>query len=371
MEQSTKATEVSVLFDRAVALERAGETERAIGIYRECLALSPLAADVLNNLGVLLCMNGRYAEGIVYLRQAITLNPLDPDYWCSVAEHLLVHAQNDEALHCVRQALSISPRHEEAIRLLKLAEPEPVAQAQPFVAEGAPAPQGPRAPAPLRILLPPDSTVLERIKYFFQQTRYGAWLLLILAVGGAACGWYAYAFRGAAHPTYRAPAPLPSPFAAPTYTVDLVKDRGATFAAILFNQKWAPGQMARVLKRSKNHLVMASNSTNDKVGEVVVQGHIHAAFWRAGILTDLGALPGDLQSCAYGINDQGVIVGTSGAEHHRAVIWIGSQIYDLNDRADTNGLRLTDALFITNEGEIYVRARALNRAAELVRMLPR
>ncbi|MBV8081524.1 MAG: DUF3466 family protein [Candidatus Eremiobacteraeota bacterium] len=76
----------------------------------------------------------------------------------------------------------------------------------------------------------------------------------------------------------------------------------------------------------------------------------HAVAWRNGRTIDLGALPGSPQSAAYGVNDAGVIVGTSGG---RAVAWIRNRIVDLNETVEApSGWRLVEARGINNRGWI-------------------
>ena len=49
----------------------------------------------------------------------------------------------------------------------------------------------------------------------------------------------------------------------------------------------------------------------------------HAFRWHGGVMTDLGTLPGASRSEAYGINENGVVAGTSyrPTGEPRAVIW--------------------------------------------------
>jgi probable HAF family extracellular repeat protein len=52
-------------------------------------------------------------------------------------------------------------------------------------------------------------------------------------------------------------------------------------------------------------------------------GVIHAFVWQDGVMTDLGVLPGDTQSCAEGVNNAGQVVGLSYEvdTRRRAVLW--------------------------------------------------
>ncbi|MBV8366939.1 MAG: DUF3466 family protein [Candidatus Eremiobacteraeota bacterium] len=76
----------------------------------------------------------------------------------------------------------------------------------------------------------------------------------------------------------------------------------------------------------------------------------HAVEWRGGKAIDLGTLLGSTRSAAHGINDAGVIVGTSGG---RAVAWIRNQVVDLNEAVEApSGWRLVEARGISNRGWI-------------------
>jgi probable HAF family extracellular repeat protein len=85
----------------------------------------------------------------------------------------------------------------------------------------------------------------------------------------------------------------------------------------------------------------------------------HAVLWKnGGAITDLGTLPGDRCSRAWGINNKGQIVGTSGncsagVQAQHAVLWQNGQIYDLTDISPFQG-QLTSAFYINDRGEIGV-----------------
>jgi probable HAF family extracellular repeat protein len=75
----------------------------------------------------------------------------------------------------------------------------------------------------------------------------------------------------------------------------------------------------------------------NEYGEMAGQGEltngaIHALFWKtAKSVKDLGFLPGDNESSAVTINNEGQIVGESNSESSaRGVLWKNGKIYDLN-----------------------------------------
>jgi probable HAF family extracellular repeat protein len=60
---------------------------------------------------------------------------------------------------------------------------------------------------------------------------------------------------------------------------------------------------------------------------------MHAAIWNHGVIRDLGVLPGDTISEAWGINDLGAVVGFSYNPQtytERPVLWVGGKIFDLS-----------------------------------------
>jgi probable HAF family extracellular repeat protein len=81
----------------------------------------------------------------------------------------------------------------------------------------------------------------------------------------------------------------------------------------------------------------------------------HAFLWtKSGGLRDLGVLPGDQNSLAYGINDQGQVVGQSidAAGNSRAFIWQNGTMTDLNTLTAPGSPYLLFAGDINDEGEI-------------------
>lgn len=81
----------------------------------------------------------------------------------------------------------------------------------------------------------------------------------------------------------------------------------------------------------------------------------YGALWTPdGKITQIGPLPGDAFSLAYGINDQGQVVGQSidASGNSRAFIWQNGQISDLNEMVPPGSPYLVFAGDINNRGEI-------------------
>ena len=87
----------------------------------------------------------------------------------------------------------------------------------------------------------------------------------------------------------------------------------------------------------------------------------HAVLWdAAGHLTDLKTLPGGSLSAAFGINNHGLVVGTSdGSEgDSRAVAWEHGRVVDLNALLPSNSpWRLTTANAVNDRGVIVGSGR--------------
>jgi probable HAF family extracellular repeat protein len=84
--------------------------------------------------------------------------------------------------------------------------------------------------------------------------------------------------------------------------------------------------------------------------------YYHAFLWTWGVMTDLGTLPGDVNSSGDGLNDWGQVVGGSydAAGNSRAYIWQNGVMTDLNTLIAPNSpLYLLEATgTINDEGQI-------------------
>lgn len=87
-------------------------------------------------------------------------------------------------------------------------------------------------------------------------------------------------------------------------------------------------------------------------------------------ITDLGALPGNTATNAYGLNNLGQTVGTS--DSHVGFIYSNGTLVDLNSLIPTNsGFIITDALGTNDPGQILCNATNSTGAKRAVMLTPK
>ncbi|MFY9719044.1 MAG: hypothetical protein WAK16_05305, partial [Candidatus Cybelea sp.] len=107
---------------------------------------------------------------------------------------------------------------------------------------------------------------------------------------------------------------------------------------------------------------------SDLYGDMVT----HAFLWQSGAMSDLGALPGDVDSFAGGINDEGQVVGEScdASGDCRGFLWQNGSMTDLNTLIPSSAnLNVLFGSNINDRGEITgatVDAQGVERAIALI-----
>jgi probable HAF family extracellular repeat protein len=94
---------------------------------------------------------------------------------------------------------------------------------------------------------------------------------------------------------------------------------------------------------------------SDLPGDSAASPNYHAFIWtKSAGMTDLGTLPGDALSIAWGINDEGQVVGQSinSSGSSRAFLWQNGMMTDLNTLVAQGPLSLVYANDINDSGEI-------------------
>ena len=99
----------------ARALRETGEPERALGLYRQAVALAPNDADAWYNLAAALQESGDPREGAAALERAAQLDPARPEMHDLRGVELAQSGDLDGALREFRSALAVDPRDARAL----------------------------------------------------------------------------------------------------------------------------------------------------------------------------------------------------------------------------------------------------------------
>jgi probable HAF family extracellular repeat protein len=119
------------------------------------------------------------------------------------------------------------------------------------------------------------------------------------------------------------------------------------------------------------------NSRGQVVGLSVLQNNssFHAFIWWKGVMTDLGVLPGDVNSFGAGLNDQGQVVGGSfglNGARSRPFLWENGVMTDLSTliKPGSTSLTITFANDINSRGEIAAEAFNASNEQRAVLLIP-
>lgn len=101
---------VHAWLDAGLAAHRAGDLDRALGAYRQVLAVAPENGAALNLLGAVLLQLGAPAEGVAYLERAARLQRDNPEVLANLAQGYLVLKRHEEAFETFRRASRLAPK---------------------------------------------------------------------------------------------------------------------------------------------------------------------------------------------------------------------------------------------------------------------
>ncbi|MGA3079648.1 MAG: hypothetical protein ABSG56_38990, partial [Bryobacteraceae bacterium] len=127
--------------------------------------------------------------------------------------------------------------------------------------------------------------------------------------------------------------------------------------AFLWTERGGLEDLGAIPPESNFSSAQAINSWGDIVGYSIYnnQGTQHAVLWTHGKLIDLGALPGGPLNQATGINDEGVVVGSSNSH---AALW--SQATGIVDLGALPGGNYSQALAINQRADIVGNSDCAN-----------
>lgn len=109
------------LFQSAVSKYRTGDLAGAIQCCRKLLARDRKNLRALQLLGILLCQQGSFGDGLPLLQQVATLQPGDAEAQVNLAVALNRAGRNDEAVACLEPVVAQKPHHALALNNLGIA----------------------------------------------------------------------------------------------------------------------------------------------------------------------------------------------------------------------------------------------------------
>jgi protein O-GlcNAc transferase len=106
--------QISDELESAVRLHRAGDLEKARGIYQRILAHDQQIPDALHLLGVIASQEGRFEEARNLIHRAMRLDPDQATYYSNLGNACRADNLLSEAVRCYRKAIELNPDYEEA-----------------------------------------------------------------------------------------------------------------------------------------------------------------------------------------------------------------------------------------------------------------
>ena len=102
-------SDISELFDRCVAMHKAGEHAVAAQGYAAILRADPNHADAWHLSGLLAHQAGRSSDAVDYLNRAIELNSSNSEYFSNLAAIQMTRGHWPSALEAANRAVQVAP----------------------------------------------------------------------------------------------------------------------------------------------------------------------------------------------------------------------------------------------------------------------
>jgi len=297
----------------------------------------------MNNIGVALCADGEYEQGIVLLRRAQSVYPDDPDLCCSLGNALGQHGDIEAAVHYLSTAIELDPDHIAALTILQSFQPtaavkrqrQPVRPSAPPTQ--APPPQQPRPAQRATVAPPKERRIQPRAKQaepvpkapvpsakvkrnpiqWKRPAKVSAVICAAIACVGAGYLWVHRVVYG-------------DKFIVASVMPDTLANRAA-----ILNGAWSESAAAAAPDSARllnpYYEITSTNTKGDFVGARKVDGSFQAFQGHGTTIMGLPPLHGESECGASSINDNGIVVGFSGQYSHHGIIWINGKPRDLND----------------------------------------
>jgi len=95
--------------EEALALQRRGALADAAARYAELLRIDPGNSDVYYYLGMMVCQEGRFSEGIEFARKSLAADPRNSRAYVLLGRASSALGRQDEALTCFERAIALKP----------------------------------------------------------------------------------------------------------------------------------------------------------------------------------------------------------------------------------------------------------------------
>jgi putative methyltransferase (TIGR04325 family) len=106
------------IYATALQHHRAGEIDRAAGLYREILRVDPAHADATHLLGVAAHQREQHGEAVEYITRAISLNPSAPAYHSNLGAACRALGLLDRAVESLCRAVGLDANYAEGYQNL-------------------------------------------------------------------------------------------------------------------------------------------------------------------------------------------------------------------------------------------------------------